>query len=86
MQQYYSYVFHFNSVYSPLQESCSDGSMKEDIEASEKTPLIYRPARSEGIYNGGPASSDIEASEKHKAKDFQLIKIPKSNEEKPVRV
>ena len=76
---------YIHPVYRRLDGSRSDGSIKEDSEANERTHLIARPTNSNGV-NERPAFPGIEASEVHKAKDFQLIKVPKSNDAKPVSV
>ena len=71
------------STNRPLEGSCSDGSVKESSEANERTGLIASTANSVGI-NKSPALPNTEASEVHKARDFQSIQVPKSNVAKPV--
>ena len=75
----YSYNTCSNSSVSrEHEESCSDRSVKDDSVAREKTPLISSSARSEGI--------NVSQEEEHKAKDFQSIKVPESNDSNPVCV
>ena len=82
--RYVSSFSEFIFVFRQLVESCSDHSVHGDCEAKETSPLISCRVEETDVFRS-PGPPDIEASEEHKAKDFQLIRVPKNKLRKPVR-